>query len=136
MSYAMAVAVQTAIFQALRDDADLAALVGAAIYDELPKGALPSIYVTLGPETVEDRSDVTGAGSLHRLTLSVVSDAAGFAQAKTVGGVISDVLARPMALDRGQMVYLNFERAVAQRSGSAGKRRRVDLRFRARVDDV
>ncbi len=136
MTYALSAAVQTAVFQALQTDADLSALVGDAIYDEVPKGALPSLYVMLGPETVMDQSDMTGVGSLHRLIISVVSDAAGFAQAKITAGVVSEVLARPLTLDRGQLVYMNFERAVAQRSGSGGKLRLVDLRFRARVDDV
>lgn len=136
MSYAVSAAVQAAVFQALNADVELTALIGDAVYDEVPTGVLPSVYVMLGPETVVDQSDMTGAGSLHRLTISVVTNTAGFTLAKTVAGVVSDVLARPMPLDRGQLVFLNFERAVAQRSGPAASVRQIDLRFRARVDDV
>ena len=136
MSYAVSAALQAAVFQALTEDADLAALVGDAIYDAVPKGVLPSAYVVLGPETATDQSDITGSGSLHTLTISVVSDAAGFNLAKTAAGAVADAMAQPMTLTRGRLVFMNFERAVAQRSGSAAALRQIDLRFRARVDDV
>ncbi len=136
MTYAVSPAVQAAVFQALSEDVDLSALVGDAIYDEVPSGALPKVYVVLGPETVLDRSDATGSGTLHQLTISVISKAAGFAFAKTVAGAVSDAMTRPMTLDRGQLVYLNFDRADARRSGRSAALRQIDLRFRARVDDV
>ena len=48
MSYAVSAALQEAVFQQLAGDVALGALVGSAIYDALPPGALPSLYVTLG----------------------------------------------------------------------------------------
>jgi hypothetical protein len=136
MSYGMAAALQTAVYQHLLADTGVSALVGAAIYDALPAGTLPQMYVTLGPEDVRDRSDKTGAGALHRFTVSVVTETAGFGAAKTVAAAIGDALLDvDLPLSRGRLVGLWFERAAARRTGTAGAIRRIDLRFRARVED-
>ena len=45
MSYAISGALQQAVFAALLDDGTLQGLVGDAIYDALPAGTLPRIYV-------------------------------------------------------------------------------------------
>ncbi|MDQ2089140.1 DUF3168 domain-containing protein [Marimonas arenosa] len=136
MSYGVSSALQAAVYQHLAADSALGALVGAAIYDALPSGNLPSTYVTLGPETVWERSDKTGPGALHMLTVSVVTDTAGFQAAKDVAMAISDALEdADLNLARGSLVYLNFDRAVAKLEGT-GTQRRIDLRFRARVQDV
>ncbi|MCW8843794.1 MAG: DUF3168 domain-containing protein [Rhodobacteraceae bacterium] len=135
MSYALSGALQGAIYQQLQSDGALSAMIGDAVYDALPSGDIPATYVMLGVETVLDRSDKTGAGAEHRLTVSVVSDVAGFGQAKEVAGRISDLLHdADLTLTRGRLVYLNFNRATARRVGT-GNTRRIDLRFRARVED-
>lgn len=136
MSYAMAGALQAAVYQHLLADPGVNELVGDAIYDALPAGDLPDVYVALGTETVRDRSDVEGAGAEHRFIVSVVTDAAGFGTAKAVAGAVSDSLsgANP-SLSRGRLVGLWFERAQARRAGKAGRVRRIDLRFRARLED-
>jgi hypothetical protein len=136
MSYALAGALQAAVFARLSGDAVVAGLVGDAIYDAAPPGVLPGLFVTLGPEVVRDRSDKTGAGAEHEFTVSVLSDAAGFAAAKAVAGAVSDALVdAELVLSRGRLVGLWFLRAKAARVGS-GERRRIDLTFRARVEDV
>lgn len=135
MSYGMAAALQAAIYQRLTEDPVLSAMVGGAIYDVVPAGALPATYVSLGPEEVRDASDKSGAGAFHYFTISVVSEQAGFAQAKAAAGAVSDALtAAPFALARGHLVGLWFDRARAQRVGSKDQRR-IDLRFTARVQD-
>lgn len=135
MSYGVSAALQAALYQALVTDAALGALVGGAIYDAVPSGTIPDTYVVLGAETVLDRSDQSSAGAEHRLMISVQSDVAGFAQAKEIAGRISDLLhGADLPLVRGRLVYLNFRRAVARRIGT-GNQRRIDLRFRARVED-
>ncbi|EAR51080.1 hypothetical protein OG2516_04259 [Oceanicola granulosus HTCC2516] len=135
MSYGVSGALQAAVFQALATDAALAAEVGTAIYDALPPGSLPPLYVTLGPEQAEDRSDVTATGALHEFTVSVVSHQAGFAAAKAAAAAISDALAgADLLLARGRLVWLAFHKARAARAGT-GDTRRIDLRFRARVED-
>ncbi len=136
MSYGMAAALQSAVYQHLQGDAGVSGLVGTAIYDALPPGGLPQTYVSLGPEDVRDRSDSTGDGALHRFTVSVVTESAGFGAAKSVAAAICDALVdADLSLSRGRLVGLWFERAVAKRTGKAGRIRRIDLRFRARVED-
>ena len=135
MSYGTSAALQTAVYQALVADTALQALVGTAIYDAPPAGVLPSTYVTLGEEDASDASTQTGSGALHDITVTVNSDAAGFATAKAVAAAISDVLdGAVLTLTRGHLVGLWFRRARARRVG-VGDQRRIDLRFRARTED-
>ena len=135
MSYGMAAALQSAIWQRLSGDAALSALVGGAIYDAAPQGAVPDLYVVIGPEDVRESGDGTAAGAEHRVSVSVVSAAAGFLVAKEVAAAVSDALSgAALILDRGHLVSLNFLRARARRSRD-GQLRRIDLTFRARVDD-
>ncbi|WP_375172655.1 DUF3168 domain-containing protein [Pseudooceanicola sp.] len=135
MTYALSAALQKAVYGALSGDAALTALVGAHIFDAPPVGAIPALYVSLGPERARDRSDKTARGARHDFVVSVVTDAAGFQQAKDVAGAVSDVLAQPLApLERGRVVALRFLRAQAKRD-EAGQQRRIDLTFRALLDD-
>ena len=135
MSYGMTAALQAAVFQQLQNDVVLAGLVGVNIFDAAPSGTVPSLYVSLGPEDVKDTSDATGGGAAHEFTVSVVTDAAGFLSAKDVAAAFSDALiGAPLVLARGRLVSLNFMRAKARRVLSANVRR-IDLRFRARLED-
>ena len=135
MSYGVSAALQAAIYQHLLADAALTALVGTAIYDNPPAGAVLGTYVSLGPEDVRNRSDIVGYGALHMITISVISDAAGFQVAKEVGAAVSDALqGAALTLTRGALCYINFDRATARRVGT-GETRRIDLRFNARVED-
>ena len=134
MSYAMAEALQEAVHGRLMADAPLQALVGGAVHDAVPPGEAPGLYVLIGPEEVRDRSDRSGAGAEHDFTVSVVSDAAGFRQAKAAAAAVSDALTdAPLALARGRLVGLWFLRARAGRVAQ-GARRRIDLVFRARLE--
>ncbi len=134
MSYAMAEALQAAIFARLAGDAALSALVGGAIYDAAPPGAGSGTFVLIGPEEVRDAADKTADGAEHRLLISVVSDAAGFQLAKAVAVAVSDALAGPVpSLSRGRLVSLAFVKGAAKRT-EAGTARRIDLTFRARVE--
>lgn len=135
MSFALSGPLQAAVYGALTGDAALAALIGSDIYDAVPSGALPAIYVRLGSEAVRDASDVSGAGAVHRFTVSVITTNPGFASAEAVGAAVSDVLHdADLALSRGRLVSLQFERATARRIDTASARQ-IDLRFRARVQD-
>lgn len=135
MSYGVSAALQAAIYQRLLADTALAALVGTAIYDNPPSGAVLGTYVSLGPEDVRDRSDKTGYGALHMVMISVITDAAGFQVAKQVGAAVNDALqGAELILSRGALCYINFDRATARRVGT-GETRRIDLRFDARVQD-
>jgi len=135
MSYAMAAALQAAIHARLTGDADLSAAVGGAIHDAAPPADTRSTHVLIGAEEALDRSDKSRGGAEHRLVISVISDAAGFLQAKQAAVRVSDLLVgADLALSRGRLVGLWFDRAEAKRL-QGGRVRRIDLRFRARVED-
>ena len=104
MSYALGEALQGAVYQRLAGDSGLALLVGDAIYDALPTGPVPGLYVLIGAEDVVDRSDVSGHGALHRFRVSVVTDADGYGRAKAVAAAVSDALQdAELVLSRGRM---------------------------------
>jgi hypothetical protein len=133
MSYGAAAALQAAIYQKLASDPVVQALAGGRVYDAAPVGAVPDLYVALGPEDARDRGDFTCHAARHDFTVSVVADTGGFHRAKELAAAISDALvdARP-ALTRGRVVRMDFVRAVARRVGRAA-RRRIDMRFAALV---
>lgn len=135
MSYAVSAALQEAVYQRLSGDAALGAIVGSAIYDAIPSGSLPPIYLTLGDETARERSDQTGFGAAHDLRISVITDAQGFQQAKQAAAAANDALEdAQLVLSRGRLVGIWFQRAKAARDTSNGTRR-IDMIFRARVED-
>ena len=136
MSYGVAAALQAAVYQRLVADAGLTGLVGPAVFDAIPSGILPPLYVALGPEIARDMSDKSGAGAEHEFTVSVVTDTAGFSSAKAAAAAVSDALVdAPLVLSRGVLIYLHFYRAVAARVGTGGVRQ-IGLTFRARVEDI
>lgn len=136
MSYGSAAALQAGLYQLLSDDADVAALVGAAIYDDVPPGADDETFVTIGVEDARDASDKTGRMAEHRVTVRVTTRSEGFAAAKAVAAAVGDALidARPV-LARGRIVALHFQRARA-RFLRSNRVRQVDLTFRALLDDA
>ena len=135
MTYAVSAALQTAIFETLATDPAVTALVGDAVYDTVPSGPRPELYLALGPEQVRDQSDMTGAGALHEFVIRVVSETSGFARAKQVAAAVSDALHNAdLTLTRGALVYLQFAKARATRART-GDARQIDLTFRARVCD-
>lgn len=133
MSYGMTAALQTAVYDVLSADSGLAALVGGNVFDALPPGPLPPLYVTLGPEKVRDRSDGSAGGAVHDFSVTVTSSAAGFHGAKEAAAAVSDaLLAAPLTLARGRVARVRFHRARAARSGAD---RRIEIWFRARLDE-
>lgn len=135
MSYAVAAALQAAVYQRLQADSALGVLVAGAIYDAIPPGTVTGTYVSLGPEDVRDASDQVGRGAVHEFTVSVVTDQAGFQRAKEAASAVSLALTdADLALSRGRLVGLWFLSARARRVEKADIRR-IDLTFRARVED-
>ncbi|MEM9434928.1 MAG: DUF3168 domain-containing protein [Pseudomonadota bacterium] len=136
MSYGVSAALQAAVFQQLSLDPVLTGLVPGAIFDAEPSGTLPPTYVSLGPESVRAQSDVTSDGAVHEFQVSIVTEAAGFQGAKDVAAAVSDALVdADLVLGRGELISLRFFKAQAARVDT-GTARRIDLTFRARVDDV
>lgn len=134
MSYGTSAALQAGVYGILAGDAALQAL-GVGVHDEVPPGPVSGTYVTLGPGEVRDLSDITGGIGEHRFAVNVISDAEGFAEAKAVAAAVTDALdgAVPV-LARGRVVCLMFQRARARRV-RAGQVRRIDMTFRAIVED-
>ncbi len=136
MSYAVSESLQTAVYGALVADAAVSSLVGGDIYDAVPSGALPSVYIALGEEKVRDHSTKTASGALHDLSVDIHSDMAGFQTAKALAGAVCDALIdADLALDRGFLTSLNFRFARA-RKGISPDQRVINLTFRAFVMDV
>ncbi|MEJ6391824.1 DUF3168 domain-containing protein [Gymnodinialimonas sp. 2305UL16-5] len=132
MSYAATAALQEAVFSALSNDSNVVTLSAGAIYDAIPPGDVPSLYISLGPETARDASDVMEAAALHEFLVKIVSDEAGFHSAKRLAAAVSDVLTDAnLALSRGTLAGLRFRRARARKSGDL---REIDLWFRAFID--
>ncbi|MDG4649803.1 DUF3168 domain-containing protein [Roseibacterium sp. SDUM158017] len=132
MSYGSSASLQEAIFAALAADASVSALSGGAIYDAIPPGAVPSLYLSLGPERARHGADKTGDGAVHDFSVLVVSDGAGFGAAKALAVAVSDALdGSAPPLSRGRIVRLDFRRAQARRKGDT---RQIELWFRAAID--
>ena len=138
MSYLGAIALQGAVYEQLRTDPALSALIGDAVYDAMPATPPAGTFVSLGPEGVRDAGDMTARGAQHEFVVSVLSGAdegaAGFQAVKAAAAAITDALdAADMPLDEGRLAGLWFLRATARRADT-GSGRRVDLTFRALVD--
>ncbi|MDU8911069.1 DUF3168 domain-containing protein [Aestuariicoccus sp. MJ-SS9] len=133
MTYAFSAPLQEAVYQALAGDAALVAIVGANVFDAMPGGPLPPLYAMLGPERVKDASDLTGTAAWHDFAVSVVTDGAGFHTAKQAAAISDALHDADLALSRGRLVGLRFVSAQAKRE--SGGLRRIDLTFRARVED-
>ncbi len=134
MTYAMSESLQMGIYGLLVADPELDSLVAGAVYDAVP-GNAPDLFVALGPEQARGRDDASGQGSVHDLRISVVTSRDGFLAAKGVAARVSDLLVGGgVALTRGRLVSMRFLRARARRDEGEGTRR-IDLWFRARLDD-
>lgn len=138
MSLSLSGELQGAIYTALVNDATLVGLVGTEIYDApLPSGGnLPDgEHVTLGEESVKPFNSMTSRGSVHDFDIFVHSTASGFSAAKDVIKAIGDVLDdASLSLIGGNLIRLQFLKARARR-GVAPELRRVELRFRAVLEE-
>ena len=122
MSDLLSDVLQTAVYDRLSGDADLRAIVGVHVYDAMPAGPVPDLYVLIGEESVKDASDQSGAGAVHDLSISVQAAAA----------IWSALDSASLMPSRGRIVGLWFRASQAKRS-SAGQRK-IDLKFRARLE--
>lgn len=107
---------QKAIYQALRSDAALVALLGGAkVYDDVPQGAeFP--YLTFGQSSARDWSTGTEAGHEHVLTLHVWSRAAGRRQIHAIMGTVETVLHdKSLALSGHRLINMRHEFSDARR---------------------
>lgn len=124
---------QSAIYQRLSSDAALSAIVGAHIYDAMPAGPVPDLYVLLGEESVKDASDKSGAGAVHEVLIAVMSSADSFLTLKEAAVAIWGALTgAELVLSQGRVAGLWFAASTAKRSNSG--QRKIDLKFKVRVE--
>ena len=136
MTYAISDALQQAVYQTLLAIRLSPPWWAQTSMTPCQRGACRSPMSALDLKEVQEASDKDGAGARHELTISVVTDTSGFQLAKEVAGAICDALIdAQLSLNRGHLVGLWFLRAKAARSNS-GTSRRIDLTFRARVQDI
>jgi len=136
MSYAVSEALQVAVFTALTGAEAVATLAGDHIYDAVPSGALPNLYIALGEEKVRDLSSKTGAGAMHDLSVEIHGDVAGFQTVKALAAAVCDALIDTnLTLSRGSLTNLQFKFARA-RKGISPDQRVISLTFRALVSDI
>lgn len=136
MTLGHSAALHRAIYAILAKNTAISALIGGHIYDALPAGPLPEVFISLGAEVMTDRSDKTGGGSEHEFVISVITTQPGFLRAKDVAAAIGRALLEDApAFGDLAVVYLQFTRADARRDTDT-QTRRIDLRFRARIDQA
>jgi hypothetical protein len=134
MSLVHSQALQVEIYSTLSANTALGTLVGTHIYDAVPNGELASNYVLLGEGKVTNRGDYTGKAGRHDITISVVSNANGFSDAKLIASEICDILdENPMTLSVGNLRRIQFRSARVRRNTGATERR-IDVVFRALID--
>ncbi|MEM8979397.1 MAG: DUF3168 domain-containing protein [Pseudomonadota bacterium] len=136
MSYGPAPDLQQAIYAALTGDAELTSLSGGAVFDAMPEGKPEDCFILIGDEEVRDRSDVSGFGADFLVAISVIGPSDGFLKIKQIAARVSDLLLNfNPSLARGCIGFSHLDRVRARRS-TPQTHRRVDLRFRMRVDDI
>jgi hypothetical protein len=128
---AATVALRSAVHDALVADTALAAALGGAkVYDEPPRGAAFP-YVTLGEARLVDVSADDGPTQEHQLTLHAWSRQGGHKQAHVITGALlsalDDVALTP---DGHRLVNLRFSIADIRRD-SDGRTYHALVRFRA-----
>lgn len=137
MTYALALSLQEAIYEALTASPEVAALVGDRIWDAPPHADAPDAeagpYVTFGDETVDAWGAVGLVGAVHDLELSVHTRGGGFSEGKRIGAAVSDAIMEGLPpLAEGRVATSEFLSARTRRLRDGG--RRIDLRFRFRIE--
>lgn len=108
---------QTAVYDALVNDATLSAAVGGRIFDDIEEGFDTFPYVTIGEDVLtafdtDDRFGFDASITVH--VWSGDEDTKGFAQGKTIQGLIYDVLHYTQALSLADYNVVLFRQAEAE----------------------
>ncbi|MCB1526209.1 MAG: DUF3168 domain-containing protein [Hyphomicrobiaceae bacterium] len=122
---------QAAVYQKLRSDAVLVALLGGPkIYDDVPQQtAFP--YITFGHSFMRDWSTASDVGHEHVVTLHVWSRAAGKKKVHEIMSTVEDLLHdRPLPLTGFKLVNFRHEYSDARRDND-GQTYHGTLRYRA-----
>lgn len=128
-------ALQKAIYAKLKNDADIAALVGTRIYDNVP-GDTGFPYLTLGDAQVTDWGAGDVAGAEHHLPFNVYTRGGGRAEAKAIMGTVNAALKdAELTLEGYRLVNLRFLSAETAREAD-GTTWRGTIRFRAVTEPI
>lgn len=128
-------ALQKAIYARLADDVELAELVGARIYDNVPDDAgFP--YLTLGEAQVEAWGAGDAQGAEHKLAFNTYTRGGGRSDAKAIMGAVNAALHdAELTLDGHRLVNLRFASAETRREAD-GATWRGTIRFRAVTEPI
>jgi len=111
-------------------DADVAALIGTAVFEVPPRGAAPP-YLVLGDALSRERDSVGGEGVELEFDLMAVTSERGSAAALTLVAAVGQALQSPLpALDGHHLVSIET-RQLATRHEAATSLTRAMLRLRA-----
>jgi hypothetical protein len=131
MPTASSAALRSAIYDALRGDSALVALLGGPnIYDEPPRqAAFP--YVTLGEARMANFSAGEARAEEHQLTLHAWSRHGGHREAHLIAGALLQALDdAPLSLSGHRLVNFRFATADVRREAD-GRTYHALVRFRA-----
>lgn len=136
MSASPIVALRKAVIARLSADAAFtAALGGAKIFDEAPRGADPP-YVAFSDFQTRDWSQQLSRGAEHVFALTVYSSQRGLRQALDLAQAAIDLLDEaPLALEGHALIDLRFRDVEGKREQN-GRFARVNLRFRALTENA
>lgn len=89
---------QAAVVKALKEDPDLAALIGGRVYDRVPaKPVAP--YITIGDAQIVDDSNACLSLAEYSLQIDAWSEDVGYPEVKRIGGMAAKVLDAALPMD-------------------------------------
>ena len=135
MTAVYAWALQQALYEALRTNPAVTAIVGDRIVDNPVEALAPAgPAILLGEERIAPWGSSTDRGAEHRVTIVLVAPMGGFGVLKRLAASVSDAVLGPLTLNTGRIVLSRFIAGRAHRRGSDGLRR-VDLQFLLVIED-
>lgn len=126
-----ALSLRKAIFDALRADGPLIALLGGARIHDVPPKDATFPFVALGEAVVSDWSTATEAGCEHALTLHAFSRSGGRGEAFALAAAVQEALHdAPLVLEAHRLANLRATTAEVVREKD-GRTFHALVRFRA-----
>jgi PAS domain-containing protein len=131
-SFALRKAVRAVL---VSDKALVAALGGAKIFDEVPRG-MSAPFITFGDTQWRDWSTATDRGADQVFVLDIWTDHRGIRQALDLAERLAALLdSAPLTLEGHRLIDLRFN-ALDTRRDANGRLARASLRFRALTETI
>ena len=126
--------IQKSIYQALKDDVDITAVV-TGVYDEVPQGTKYP-YIVIGEDTALQWDTGSSVGAESTLTIHVWSRDYGRRECKEIMSLVYDVLHEAeLSIDDAHAVFCYWEFAETFLD-TDGKTRHGVMRFRTLTEDM